>query len=63
MAVSIYADPAMSFAPTNGKTINRSRRSGVRFAAALIALVSLAAVGVVWLWVSLLAISLPLLSW
>jgi hypothetical protein len=53
----------MSLAPTNGKTVNRTRRSGVRFAAVLIALVSLAAVAAVWFWMSLLAISVPLLSW
>jgi hypothetical protein len=54
----------MSFTrASSGKPVIKTRRTGGRFVAVVIALAALAVVAAMWLWMSLLAISVPLLSW
>jgi hypothetical protein len=55
----------MSFAqtPSDPKSVIKPRRAGGRFFAIIVALAALAVIAAMWLWMSLLAISVPLLSW
>lgn len=55
----------MSFAKmsSNDKPAVTPRRTGGRFIAVIIALAALALVAAVWLWTSLLAVSVPLFGW
>jgi hypothetical protein len=54
----------MSFTRTSsGKPVVKTPRTSGRFFAVILALAALAVVAAMWLWMSLLAISVPLLSW